>query len=138
VLSFTLPRLESAPNATYGRIEDATGHVVCVTLEPPDCGNKSGVSCIPAGTYIAIRYKSPKRGYDVWLLQHVDGRTMIEMHIGNTPADTDGCILLGTAFGWVKGVHGITESEKAFDAFMALTAAEDTIQITVVAPAAAA
>lgn len=138
MLSFTLHRLECAETATYGRLEDATGRVVCVTLEPPDKGNQHDISCIPAGTYTAIRYTSPKRGYDVWLLQHVDGRTMIEIHIGNIPADTDGCILVGKAFGWVGDTHGIVNSKMAFDAFMALTAHEDTIQITVVAPAAVA
>lgn len=58
----------------------------------PNVHNKC---CIPAGTYNVTRYFSPKRNRFVPLLHDVPDRSMIEMHIGNFPHDTDGCILVG-------------------------------------------
>jgi hypothetical protein len=71
--------------------------------------------CIPAGTYNLTRYLSPKRGYFVPLVNDVPERSMIELHIGNYPQDTDGCILIGE-----KRINDaeIGESEIAFESFM--------------------
>ena len=119
---------------TFGRLEDEEGVQVCVTLELPWRDDAHEVSCIPAGEYPAHRFLSPKRGYEVFMLDDVPGRSAIELHIGNTVHDTDGCILLGTAHGLVNGQQGITGSGDAFRKFMALCAGEQNIVVAIVDP----
>jgi hypothetical protein len=70
------------------------GRVICYTLERPEAGNASNISAIPAGVYPALlRYDHADR----WRieLRDVPGRTNVQIHIGNFPADTQGCILVG-------------------------------------------
>lgn len=132
---FTLERLGDTGQATFGQLLDEENTVVCVTLELPWLGNLHNVSCIPAAEYPYHRYMSPKRGYEVVMLDDVPDRSAIELHIGNLPHDTDGCILLGTAFGMVNGQKGITGSKDAFVKFMNLLAGENNGVITVKDPA---
>lgn len=59
----------------------------CYTLE--------GAQRIAAGEYdLGVRY-SPKHARDVLWIPDVPGRQWIELHEGNTVADTLGCVLLG-------------------------------------------
>ena len=77
------------------------GSVVGYTLELPDRNNQNLISSIPAGQYDAtIRFegsKGPyqKEGFRITLLD-VPGRSGVQIHIGNNPMDTTGCILVGT------------------------------------------
>lgn len=136
----TLQRVEQNDFATYGRIVDAENKQVCLTLERPwvdvngDGISDRNVSCIPAGSYPARRYRSPKRGYDVFMLSGVPGRGDIELHIGNLPHDSEGCILLGSNFGTVNGQHGITGSAAAFARFMSSMTGIDTFTLHVLDP----
>ncbi len=57
-----------------------------------------GSTAIPTGVYKTILYNSPKHG-KVPLLQNVKGFDMIEIHAGNFPKDSLGCLLLGSSFG---------------------------------------
>ena len=60
-----------------------------------------GNTCIPYGTYnITITY-SPRFKKNLPLLNNVKGFDGIRIHSGNTPQDTEGCLLLG--FNKVKG-----------------------------------
>jgi hypothetical protein len=93
---------------------DDAGIPFIVTLELPDNNNIQLISCIPEGLYTAVKYMSPKRGYEVFELQNVPGRDSIEVHIGNYPSNTDGCILVGLEF----GDYSIGSSKLAFDKFM--------------------
>jgi Family of unknown function (DUF5675) len=72
------------------------GRVIAYTLELPWHGNAPLLSSIPPGTYAGfLRYDHP----DHWRieLENVPGhRTHIQIHIGNTVADTEGCIIVGT------------------------------------------
>lgn len=135
---FTIRRLDSTKSATYGEMVDDEERSVGVTLEPPwvdkneDGISDKNVSRIPAGTYPAHRKLSPKRGYEVFELENVPGRTNIEIHIGNTTADTEGCILLGSNVGMVNGQHGITGSAAAFRKFMSLLTGVDRILLDVI------
>lgn len=132
--SFILRRLEQTDLATFGHLETDEHHVLCTTLEEPWRGNQRSVSCIPAGTYTAHRRLSPKRKIELFELDAVPGRSHIEIHIGNTTADTEGCILLGTAFGSVNGQHGITGSRDAFASFMASLTGVNRITLTILDP----
>lgn len=51
---------------------------------------------IPEGKYLASLYASPKfGGKNVILLHDIPNREYIEIHVGNTVSDTEGCILVG-------------------------------------------
>lgn len=66
-----------------------TSYFLCNTLE-------RGMDLrIPAGTYKLFRVKSPELGYDVLVLDNVPNRSAIEIHRGNYPSDSEGCILVG-------------------------------------------
>lgn len=133
--SFTVYR-QNNPTApgepTFGRMEDAESQQVCVTLELPDLGNAHGISRVPAGAYPAHRYLSPKRGYEVFMLDNVPDRDSIELHIGNTVKDTDGCLLLGTSQGDLDGHGAVLGSADAFGHFMNLCAGEQNILVMIV------
>jgi len=74
------------------------GERLCDTLENPWLDNARTISCIPEGEYcVRLRYarESGTRDYLHLLVKDVPNRTYILVHIGNKPADTSGCILVG-------------------------------------------
>ncbi len=74
------------------------GQIIAYTLERPWADNNQNISSIPAGTYPAtLRYDHA----DAWRieLQNVPGRTNVQIHIGNEPDQTKGCILVGLQLG---------------------------------------
>jgi hypothetical protein len=113
-VTYTLLRVNKNNLCTFGVMKDENDQPFIVTLELPDKDNIQLISCIPEGLYTAIRYMSPKRGYEVFELQDIPNRDAIEVHIGNYPSNTDGCILVGLEF----GDHSIGSSKLAFDKFM--------------------
>lgn len=141
--TLTLQRLEQTDLATFGHIVDAEHQQWCVTLELPwvdandDGLSDRNVSCVPAGTYAAHRRLSHLHGgtgrhnYDVFELADVPGRSAIELHVGNLPHDSRGCILLGSQFGLVNGQHGITGSAAAFGRFMDRLKGIDTFTLVI-------
>ena len=74
------------------------GEEFCDTLELAWKDNQRSISCIPAGEY-KVRLRLPResatRDYIHLLVQDVPNRSYILVHIGNTTADTKGCILVG-------------------------------------------
>jgi hypothetical protein len=79
--------------ATMGEL-GVNGQTLCYTLEPAPGGGSEGKGAIPEGTYTAhLRYDKK----DQWRIQldDVPGFTGIQIHIGNYPKDTEGCILVG-------------------------------------------
>lgn len=146
--TLTLQRLEQNDFATYGQITDEEQKALCVDLELPWKDNQHDVSCIPAGTYHVKRRlaATTRHGYDVFELQNVPDRGDVQMHIGCLPRDTDGCILFGTAFGWVDYAdgrpgargHGVTRSKDAYDAFMHYMTGIDEFMLAVKDVSAAA
>ena len=64
------------------------------TIENPWLDNKKTDSCIPTGTYICKPVNSPRFGKTIEVT-NVPNRSHILFHAGNSPDDTDGCILLG-------------------------------------------
>ena len=77
-------------DCTLGRLKCPDGEAYH-TLEPPVVGD---VVCIPKGRYRMSIFKSPKFRSEVLLLHDVPGRSAIEIHKGNYPKDTRGCILV--------------------------------------------
>jgi len=84
--------------------EQTRGHLVvmrngiaqyaCLTLELPWKCNERRVSCIPTGTYIARKHRSPKFGQSVHILD-VPGRSEILIHPANYAHQLLGCIAPG-------------------------------------------
>lgn len=132
--TLALHRLQRTAFATFGQLVDEEQTVICLTLELPWRDNEHDASCIPAGTYTAHRRHSPKHGYDLFELSGVPDRSNIELHIGNTTADTEGCILLGSNLGTVNGQPGITGSAAAFRRFMERMQGVDAFALTITDP----
>jgi hypothetical protein len=122
-------RLEKSEEGTFGVLR-LDGRVQCVTLEPPERGNRVGVSCIPAGTYTCRRVDSPTFG-PTFEVADVPGRTAILFHQGNVVRDTHGCILLGSRFGRLGPERGVLDSRTAFAEFLADCAGEQAFQFTI-------
>lgn len=93
--------------------------------------NKRQVSAIPVGEYKAQRFYSRKNKAEVWRLNEVPNRSEIEIHPGNFPADTEGCILIGQTYAYMRGIYTIGGSRTAFLNFMQQTEREDSLKIYV-------
>ena len=103
-----LKRQASTDKGTPGEMLRNGAHL-CFTMELPWKGNMRSISCIPAGWYPARKRQSPKYGHH-WILQGVPGRDMILIHAGNTINDIEGCILVGSKRGMLKGLPAVLNS----------------------------
>lgn len=113
-MQLTLQRRWLTPISTCGELF-IDGARFSFTLELPIKDGKPG-SAIPAGTYKVTTYPSPHFSRLMPLLE-VPGRETIEIHWGNRPVDTRGCILVGNLHS--QGADWIGESRLAFDALWA-------------------
>lgn len=73
------------------------------TLERPWLGNAHNVSCIPKGTYHCSVSHLGTMNIQAYLLESVIGRSGIFIHPGNYLKDTEGCILVGSAYADING-----------------------------------
>ena len=97
-------------------------------MELPWRENQHSISRIPAGVYPAFRFKSPHIGYELFQLANVPDRVGVDIHVGNTMKDTEGCVLVGEE----QDGEAITESRKAFGLFMGMLTGIDRFTLTVV------
>ena len=101
-MEMTLTRTTKRKTYTIGRLE-IDGVYFCDTLEPTwrDLGpgrpghKIAGRTAIPDGRYPVVVTWSPKFKKWLPLLLHVPQFEGIRIHAGNTPDDTEGCILVG-------------------------------------------
>jgi hypothetical protein len=96
--AISISRKHASETCTSGYLS-INGRTICHSLELAWNGNKPLISSIPAGKYDAhLRYDGSK-GWRVEL-ENVPGltedRSHVQIHTGNTPADSEGCILIGT------------------------------------------
>lgn len=82
----------------------------CFTLE------RAGVE-IPVGLYHIELMFSPHMGRELPQLENVPGRTDIDIHSGNIPADSKGCVLVGQS----RASDGLELAYPAHPAEVALT-----------------
>jgi len=86
-------RKETTEEAVMGIL--TAGDQKFYTLEPPFRPEDVKPRAIPAGTYdVSLRY-SPKHSRIVPHIANVPGFEAIEIHWGNYPKDTEGCLLVG-------------------------------------------
>jgi hypothetical protein len=96
---------------TYYSLEDTDRHLEAGGLKIPK------ETAIPRGRYkITISYSNRFQTMMPQLLD-VPQFSGIRIHPGNTPVDTEGCILLGMRHH--ASAHNILESRRAFDDFHA-------------------
>lgn len=118
------------PASTIGELAVDGSPFTCVTLEDVDRGLTQSMSlqtiaaikvqnktAIPAGRYQVIINYSERFQRVMPLLVDVPGFAGVRIHWGNTDADTDGCILLGTA---QVNNDFIGNSREAFASFWAI------------------
>jgi len=104
-------------------VVNAAGNNVfsCVTLEPPEDPTLSiKPRAIPEGTYSLSTIHSEHFGCRVLLLANVPDFSNVEIHFGNFPKDTHGCILVGEKVD--SAPDQIDQSRIAFDKIMELAA----------------
>jgi hypothetical protein len=111
---------------------------ICMTLEEEWKNNQKNISSIPVGSYLCRRVNTPKHG-DTFKVMDVPDRSDILFHSGNTEADTEGCILVGKEFGYIRtrdDDSGIIESQisvirskEAFAYFMELMGDRETLAL---------
>lgn len=97
------------------------GEHFCWALEPP-----SGPMRIPEGTYDLTLEFSPKFQKITPHIQNVPGHSCEEIHQGNFPRDTKGCLLVGFA----KDVDFIAYSDLAFESLMRRLTGQQNLTIT--------
>lgn len=109
-MRMVLQRTEARSTSTVGKLY-ADGIFLCWTLEdvvrekhgfPVADWKIAGRTAIPSTlftgkSYIVVLEMSNRFGVDTPTIKDVPGFTSIRMHAGNTDADTEGCLLLGTA-----------------------------------------
>lgn len=126
-------RFKKASKSTLGRLF-VDGGEECYTLEDViRSGAKvDGATAIPVGTYNVIIDASVRFKRDMPHVMDVPGFSGVRIHSGNTDADTEGCILLGSA---IENDDFISGSKDAFNNFYpkleAALAAGDTVTLVI-------
>lgn len=119
-MKLTVKRFEFGTNYSVSKmyIDDT---FLCYVLEdkvrelpgvPVEQWKVAGKTAIPSGTYRVDYTDSTRFGRKMPQLLNVPGFEGVRIHKGNTDADTEGCLLLGT--GWA-GTDFISGSKTAFE-----------------------
>lgn len=149
-MELRVKRIAKKEGYTIGRLY-IDGAYFCDTLEDTDRGltqsmspavikarKRKGITAIPTGRYmVTLNVQSPRfakksmyrfcNGYLPRLL-NVVGYEGVLIHVGNTPQDTEGCILVGRN----TEVGKVLESRKTFEAlYKELAKEKRSIYITI-------
>lgn len=122
-MKIVVDRVTKTPESTISLCY-VDGALLCYILEdtvrevkgrPVSNWKIAGKTAIPAGDYKVIVNLSNRFRRELPLLLDVPGYAGIRIHPGNTAADTEGCLLPGSAV----GKDTVTGSKKAFDTLFA-------------------
>ncbi len=130
-MNYVLKRIAEHDMGTFGVMIDENDLPFACTLERPWAFNQPNVSCIPAGAYECHRSVHPQHG-ECFELMNVPGRSAILIHVGNVIADSEGCILIGLAFGPVKDSYGIISSTYSYQVFMQKLSGVDNFTLRII------
>lgn len=134
-MNLVLQRLPGGQDSTPGMLW-VEGACFCLTLEDEHRDVKvPGDTRIPAGAYKLLfrreggmheKYSKHygKAHFGMIELQNVRGFTYVYVHVGNFPADTAGCILVGEGLNVLRGEFSLTNSGSAYNRFVKLVAPE--------------
>jgi hypothetical protein len=104
-------------------------------LELPNKGNQNNISCINEGVYDVEKYNSPTKGL-CFLIKNVQGRSNVEMHVGNFATgkkiDTLGCILPGMRFIDIDGNGELDVADSALAMTTLLDIMPDSFKLYIV------
>ena len=119
----------SYDDATIGRLSSNGFH--CFTLELPWLDNKTDVSCVPPNIYEYKKRFSPSKKMVVIELIDVEGRTFIQLHIGNFTKQILGCCLVGMGITYLDtdSIPDLVNSEEALNRLLESCPNTGTIEI---------
>lgn len=113
------------------------GDKICHTLELPWRNNERANSCVPVGEY-ELEYHKYRNYLDTraivgatvshWCGEDRLQRCAILFHTGNTPSDSDGCIITGSTY----DVDRVNESKKAHVKLMNVILSKNIDTITII------
>lgn len=129
----TLKRVEIGDAGAFGVLQWHRKSF-CLTLERTYRGQGNAqVTKLQPGVYELGRSRYHRGGYETWLVtgNGVGPERRILLHKGNVEEDSEGCILLGEQFGWLKKQQALLASGAAFTEFMTLTADHDRLELTI-------
>lgn len=127
-MKLTIRRYKDIYDGTLGKFELTDVNTVLITgytLESagPDTTARGKDRRIPAGLYSVVWHRSPKfnRVVPVLFNEQVPKDRYIEIHAGNYPKHTEGCILVGK---WAND-EGVFESVKTLEALLSFIQGKD-------------
>ena len=127
-MKLTIRRYKDIYDGTLGKFELTGVNTVLMTgytLESagPDTTARGKDRRIPAGLYSVVWHRSPKfnRVAPVLFNEQVPQDRYIEIHAGNYPKHTEGCILVGK---WAND-EGVFESKATLEALLSFIQGKD-------------
>jgi hypothetical protein len=126
VVKLEVRRFEYGTNYTVGKLY-IDGIYECYTLER-EAFPHTRKPAIPKGSYSLVIDDSTRFQRPMPHILDVPGYEGIRIHSGNTDADTEGCILVGTTW---AGVDFIGNSKVAFAALFSKMQAADKMVIEI-------
>ena len=119
-----LQRVIDDGKTTYG-VLSVDNKPMCLSIENTWKQNKPNVSCVPAGIYTCNSLVTTKASGQTYRLNMTEMNKLtgitrfdVDIHPGNTHADTAGCILPVRFFARIHGVDGGAHSVVAFKDLM--------------------
>jgi hypothetical protein len=138
-MELLLKRVQFGETFTLGKLYH-DGQFICYTLEdkvrevigePVSAWKVAGQTAIPAGVYPVIITMSARFKIRLPLLMDVPGFSGVRIHTGNSSADTEGCILVGS--GWDGKSNWISGSKLALSLlFTLLEQSVETVTIKII------